>query len=79
MGYRLVKSQIGQMLSLEGFVVRSLTFWLIRSHDVLLDFAHDLLDLSVEQSGQHNQKLYEPILFVGSSGHQLRNVNLQKG
>ena len=43
-------------LSMEGFVVRPLTFLSIEGHDVLLDTTHGLLDSIVESSGQHNQE-----------------------
>ena len=39
---------------MEVLVVRPLTLWLIRGHDVLPDTAHNLLDSIVESSGQHN-------------------------
>ena len=45
-GYSLVKGQIEQMLSMEGFVVRPLTLRSIRGHDVLLDTTHDLLGIN---------------------------------
>ena len=41
---------------MKGFVVRSLTLRSIWGHDVLLDTTHDLLDLIVESSGQHNRE-----------------------
>ena len=50
---------------MEGYAVRPLTLRSIRGHDVLLDAAHDLLDLIVELSGQHNWDLM---------GHTLRSV-----
>ena len=43
------------MRSMKGFAVRPLTLLSIGGHDVLLDTAHDLLDTSVEPSGQHNR------------------------
>ena len=39
---------------MEGLAVSPLILQLIGGHDVLLDTAHDLLDLMVESSGQHN-------------------------
>ena len=44
------------MLSMKGFSIRPLTFRSIMGHNVLLDTAHDLLNSSVEPSGQHNRK-----------------------
>ena len=41
---------------MEGYAVRPLTLWSIRGHDLLLDAAHDLLDLIVKSSGQHNRE-----------------------
>ena len=40
-----------QILSMEGFVVKPLTLWLIGRHDEFLDTARDLLDSIVEPSG----------------------------
>ena len=41
---------------MEGFIVRLLTLPSIRGHDVFLDAAHDMLNLIVELSGQHNRE-----------------------
>ena len=37
-------------------MVRPLTLWSIRGHDLLLDASHDLLDSIVKSSGQHNRE-----------------------
>ena len=41
---------------MEGFAIGLLTLWSIGGHDVLLDAAHDLPNLIVELSGQHNRE-----------------------
>ena len=56
MGYRLVKGRIARYLSVEGYAIIPLTLWSIGGYDVLLDIAHDLLDLIVESNDQHNME-----------------------
>ena len=51
-----MKGRIARYLSMEGLVIRPLTLWSIRGHDVLLDTAHNLLNSIVESSGQHNRE-----------------------
>ena len=47
---------------MEGYVIRPLTLWSIGGHDVLLDYALDLLNSIVESSGQHNWNIMDHTL-----------------
>ena len=51
-----MKGRVARYLSMEGHVVRLLTLQSIGGHEVLLDAAHDLFDIIVESSGQHNRE-----------------------
>ena len=42
----MVKGQIAQMLSMEGFAVKPLTLRSIEGYDVLLDTTYDLLKIN---------------------------------